>query len=97
MPSYSQDGQPLAIETPLSTKIGARHRRGGARRHVRDHAFKEDHGQPLALGLLRAKPGAGAVTLAAARRAPAEPKQELLRLIDAGFAIVSGSDTWEGS
>jgi hypothetical protein len=40
---------------------------------------------------------AGAVKLAAARRAPAEPKQELLRLIDAGFAIASGSDTWEGS
>jgi hypothetical protein len=39
----------------------------------------------------------GAVKLAAARRAPAEPKQELLRLIDAGFAIASGSDTWEGS
>lgn len=40
---------------------------------------------------------AGAVKLAAARRAPAEPKQELLRLIDAGFAIASGTDTWEGS
>ena len=39
---------------------------------------------------------AGAVKLAAARRAPAEPKQELLRLIDAGFAIASGTDTWEG-
>ena len=40
---------------------------------------------------------AGAVKLAAARRAPAEPKQELLRLVDAGFAIASGTDTWEGS
>ncbi len=40
---------------------------------------------------------AGAVKLAAARRAPAEPKQELLRLINAGFAIASGTDTWEGS
>ena len=40
---------------------------------------------------------AGAVKLAAARRAPAQPKQELLRLIDAGFAIASGSDTREGS
>ena len=40
---------------------------------------------------------AGAVKLAAARRAPAQPKQELLRMIDAGFAIASGSDTWEGS
>jgi hypothetical protein len=40
---------------------------------------------------------AGAVKLAAARRAPADPKQELLRLIDAGFAIASGTDTWEGS
>lgn len=40
---------------------------------------------------------AGAVKLAAARRAPAEPKQELSRLLDAGFAIASGSDTWEGS
>ena len=39
----------------------------------------------------------GAVKLAAARRAPAEPKQELLRLIDAGFAIASGTDTWAGS
>jgi hypothetical protein len=39
---------------------------------------------------------AAAVKLAAARRAPAEPKQELLRLIDAGFAIASGTDTWEG-
>ena len=40
---------------------------------------------------------AGAVKLAAARRAPAVPKQELLRMIDAGFAIAAGSDTWEGS
>ena len=40
---------------------------------------------------------AGAVKLAAARRPPAEPKQELVRLIDAGFAIASGSDTWEES
>ena len=40
---------------------------------------------------------AGAVKLAAARRAPADPKQELLKLIDAGFAIASGSDTWDGS
>jgi hypothetical protein len=40
---------------------------------------------------------AGGVKLAAARRAPAEPKQELLRLINAGFAIASGTDTWEGS
>jgi len=40
---------------------------------------------------------AGAVKLAAARRAPAEPKQELLRMIDTGFAIASGTDTWEGS
>lgn len=39
---------------------------------------------------------AGAVKLAAARRAPANPRQELLRLIDAGFAIASGTDTWEG-
>lgn len=39
---------------------------------------------------------AGAVKLAAARRAPAEPGRELSRLIDAGFAIASGSDTWEG-
>ena len=40
---------------------------------------------------------AGAVKLAAARRPPAEPQQELVRLIDAGFAIASGSDTWEES
>lgn len=39
---------------------------------------------------------AGAVKLAAARRAPANPKQELLRLLDAGYAIASGTDTWEG-
>jgi hypothetical protein len=40
---------------------------------------------------------AGAVKLAAARRAPADPKRELLRLLDAGFAIAAASDTWEGS
>jgi len=40
---------------------------------------------------------AGAVKLAAARRAPAQPSQELLKLIDAGFAIASGTDTWEVS
>jgi len=40
---------------------------------------------------------AGAVKLAAARRAPAEPNQELSRLLAAGFAIAAGSDTWEGS
>ena len=40
---------------------------------------------------------AGAVKLAAARRAPAQPKQELLRLLDMGFAIAAGTDTWEGS
>ncbi len=40
---------------------------------------------------------AGAVKLAAARRAPAEPSQELLRMIDAGFAIAAGTDTWEKS
>lgn len=40
---------------------------------------------------------AGAVKLAAARRAPVAPQQELLKLIDAGFAIASGGDTWEGS
>ncbi|MBM4012390.1 MAG: hypothetical protein FJ275_11675 [Planctomycetes bacterium] len=40
---------------------------------------------------------AGAVKLAAARRAPAEPSQELRRMIDAGFAIAAGTDTWEKS
>lgn len=40
---------------------------------------------------------AGAVKLAAARRAAADPRQELLKLIDAGFAIASGGDTWDGS
>ena len=40
---------------------------------------------------------AGAVKLSAARRAPANPKQELLRLLDTGFAIAAGTDTWEGS
>lgn len=40
---------------------------------------------------------AGAVKLAAARRGPAEPSQELLRMIDAGFAIAAGTDTWEES
>lgn len=40
---------------------------------------------------------AGAVKLAAARRAPAEPSQELLRMIAAGFAIAAGTDTWEVS
>lgn len=40
---------------------------------------------------------AGAVKLAAARRAAAEPNQELSRLLAAGFAIAAGSDTWEGS
>jgi hypothetical protein len=40
---------------------------------------------------------AGAVKLAAVRRAPAEPNQELLRMIAAGFEIASGSDTWEGN
>ena len=40
---------------------------------------------------------AGAVKLAAARRAPAEPNQELLRMIAAGFEIASGTDTWEGN
>lgn len=39
---------------------------------------------------------AGAVKLAAVRRAPADPKGELSRLLDAGFAIAAGSDTWEG-
>ena len=56
------------------------------------------HLDPLPpLAHLAGMAAAGAVKLAAARRAPAEPKQELLRLIDAGFAIASGSDTWEGS
>ena len=56
------------------------------------------HLDPLPpLPYLAGMAAAGAVKLAAARRAPAEPKQELLRLIDAGFAIASGSDTWEGS
>ena len=40
---------------------------------------------------------AGAVKLAAARRAAAEPNQELSRLLAAGFAIAAGSDTWEGN
>lgn len=39
---------------------------------------------------------AGAVKLAAARRAAADPKQELSRFLAAGFAIAAGSDTWEG-
>jgi hypothetical protein len=38
---------------------------------------------------------AGAVKLSAARRAPADPKRELLKMIDAGLAIASGTDTWE--
>jgi len=38
---------------------------------------------------------AGAVKLAAARRAPAEPNAELMRLLDAGFAVATGIDTWE--
>ena len=40
---------------------------------------------------------AGAVKLGAVRRAPADPKQELLRLLDVGFAIAAASDTWEGT
>jgi len=40
---------------------------------------------------------AGAVKLAAARRAAAEPNLELSRLLAAGFAIAAGSDTWEGN
>ena len=40
---------------------------------------------------------AGAVKLAAARRAAADTTQELSRLLAAGFAIASGSDTWEGN
>jgi hypothetical protein len=40
---------------------------------------------------------AGAVRLAAARRAPTEPKQELSRLLTVGFSIAAGNDTWEGS
>jgi hypothetical protein len=38
---------------------------------------------------------AAAVKLAAARRAPAEPNAELMRLLDAGFAVATGIDTWE--
>lgn len=40
---------------------------------------------------------AGAVKLAAARRAAADTTQELSRLLAAGFAIAAGSDTWEGN
>ena len=56
------------------------------------------HLDPLPpLSHLAGMAAAGAVKLAAARRAPAEPSQELLRMIDAGFAIAAGTDTWEKS
>lgn len=48
--------------------------------------------QPHLAGLA----AAGAVRLAAARRAPAAPSKELSRLLAAGFAIAAGDDTWEG-
>ena len=38
-----------------------------------------------------------AVHLMQGGRIKPDPKQELLKLIDAGFAIASGTDTWEGS
>ena len=56
------------------------------------------HLDPLPpLAHLAGMAAAGAVKLAAARRAPASPKQELLRLLDTGFAIAAGTDTWEGN
>lgn len=55
------------------------------------------HLDPLPpLSHLAGMAAAGAVKLAAARRAAADPREELTRLLATGFAIAAGHDTWDG-